>query len=357
MAVLEEDTFTAVSGGLGPLATATSTATRSTFAGAWQTTGALASGPMPRASGVSDKAFSASRECAAYTGLASLRLRGALTDVALEAASACTELRPYDVSATAEAFYELGEIRLRLGDLQAAEEAFRQAHELGRAPQPGLALLRLSEGNVKAASTAIRSALSDESSDRLARSQLLPAQVEIALAAADLDVAGAATDELEAIAAVYGTPAMQAAALRARGQLQLSLGDDAGALRSLRAGFRRWQELDAPYETSRSRMALAAAYRAAGDLETAALELAAARSTRATPTRARSPSSSTIRMRLARCRRRPAGPCRTGRAEFGLNPAPAPGMGFSRAMRRIKVRIARSIGRRPGEQSRDFQRQ
>jgi hypothetical protein len=166
---------------------------------------------------------------------------------------------------------------------------------------------------VKAASTAIRSALSDESSDRLARSQLLPAQVEIALAAADLDVAGAATDELEAIAAVYGTPAMQAAALRARGQLQLSLGDDAGALRSLRAGFRRWQELDAPYETSRSRMALAAAYRAAGDLETAALELAAARSTRATPTRARSPSSSTIRMRLARCRRRPGGPCRTGR--------------------------------------------
>jgi hypothetical protein len=43
-------------------------------------------------------------------------------------------------------------------------------------------------------------------------------------------------------------------------------------------------------------------------------------------------------------------------AEFGLNPAPAPG-GFSRAMRRIKVRISRSIGGRPGERSRDFQRQ
>jgi class 3 adenylate cyclase len=63
-----------------------------------------------------------------------------------------------------------------------------------------------------------------------------------------------------------------------RGLVQLAAGDEAGALRSLRAGCRRWQELDAPYETARARMALAAVYRAAGDPETAALELAAARS-------------------------------------------------------------------------------
>jgi class 3 adenylate cyclase len=62
-----------------------------------------------------------------------------------------------------------------------------------------------------------------------------------------------------------------------RGQVQLAAGDEAGALRSLRAGCRRWQELDAPYETARARMALAAVYRASGDPETAALELAAAR--------------------------------------------------------------------------------
>ena len=207
-----------------------------------------------------------------------LRLRGALADAAREATNACEELRPYDVSATGEAFYELGEVRLRLGELTAAEEAFRQAHEMGRDPQPGLSLLRLTEGKVEAARTAIRSALADESRDRLARSHLLPAQVDIALAAGDLDGARAAADELEAIAAVYGTPALEAAAQCMRGQVQLAAGDEAGALRSLRAGCRRWQELDAPYETARARMALAAVYRAAGDPETAALELAAARS-------------------------------------------------------------------------------
>src|SRR5262249_4138744 len=131
-----------------------------------------------------------------------LRLRGALADAAREATDACEELRPYAVSASAEAFYELGEGRLRLGDLVAAEEAFRQAHEMGRDPQPGLALLRLAEGKVEAARTALRSALTGEFRDRLARSHLLPAQVDVALAAGDLEGARAAADELEAIAAV-----------------------------------------------------------------------------------------------------------------------------------------------------------
>jgi class 3 adenylate cyclase len=207
-----------------------------------------------------------------------LRLRGALTDAAVEASQACEELRPYAVAPTAEAFYELGEIRLRLGDLPAAEEAFRQAHELGRDPQPGLSMLRLAEGRVEIARAAIRRALGDDSRDRLARAQLLPAQVEIALIAGDVETARDAVEELEAIAATYRTEAMEAAALCARGQLQFATGDEAGAHRNLRAGFRRWQELDAPYETARVRMRLAAVCRAVGDLGTAALELAAARS-------------------------------------------------------------------------------
>src|SRR5215510_3381685 len=205
-------------------------------------------------------------------------IAGALTDAAGEAAQACEELRPYGVGPTAEAFYELGEIRLRLGDLAAAEEAFRQAHELGRDPQPGLPLLRLAEGRVEAARAAIRRALADDSRDRLARAQLLPAQVEIALAASDVETARGAVNELEDIAATYRTGAIEAAALCARGQLQFATGDEAGAQRSFRAGLRGWQELDAPYETARARMGLATVFRAVGDLETAALELAAARS-------------------------------------------------------------------------------
>lgn len=277
LALIEEATVTAVSGALGPMATG------DIYCNAIDVCRRLAD--YGRASEWTDAARQwCERQgilgfpgvCRVYrAGI--LRLRGALADAAREATDACEELRPYDVGSTGEAFYELGEVRLRLGDLAAAEQAFRQAHELGRDPQPGLALLRLAEGKAEAARTAIRSALGDESRDRLARSQLLPAQVEIALAVGDVDGARAAADELDGIAAVYATPAMEATALCARGQVQLAAGEHAGAQRSLRAGCRRWQELDAPYETARARMTLAAVYGAAGDLETAALELTAAR--------------------------------------------------------------------------------
>jgi class 3 adenylate cyclase len=278
LSLLEDAAMTAVSGALGPYATG------DIFCTAIDACRRLAD--YGRASEWTDAAHDwCDRQgilgfpgvCRVYrAGI--LRLRGALTDAAREATSACEELRPYDANSTGEAFYELGEVRLRLGDLTAAEEAFRQAHEMGRDPQPGLALLRLEEGKVEAARPAIRSALADGSRDRLARSQLLPAEVEIALAAGDVDGARAAADELETIAAVYGTPALEAAAQCMSGQVQLAVGDEAGAVRSLRAGCRLWQELDAPYETARARMTLAAVYRAAGDLDTAALELAAARS-------------------------------------------------------------------------------
>ena len=277
LALLEDAAMHAVSGTLGPLATG------DIFCNAIEVCRRLAD--FGRASEWTDAARQwCDRQgilgfpgvCRVYrAGI--LRLRGALLDAAREATEACEELRPYSLSSTAEAFYELGEVRLRLGDLAAAGEAFRQAHELGRDPQPGLALLRLAEGKVEAARTAIKSALADESRDQLARSQLLPTQVEIALAAGDLDGARAAADELEAVAAVYATPALGAAAHCMRGRVQVAAGDEAGALRSLRAGCRLWQELDAPYEMAQARMTLATVYRAAGDLETAALELAAAR--------------------------------------------------------------------------------
>jgi class 3 adenylate cyclase len=277
LALLEEATVMAVSGDLGPLATGV------IYCNSIDVCRRLAD--YGRASEWTDAAHQwCERQgilgfpgiCRVYRA-SIMRLRGALTDAVREVTNACDELPRYAVGAAGEAFYELGEIRLRLGDLRAAEEAFRQAHELGRDPQPGLAVLRFAEKKVDAARSAIRSALADDSRDRLARSHLLPAQVEIAIAAGDHDVARAAADELEAIASVYGTPALEATALCARGRLQLATGDEAGAQRSLRAGCRRWQELDAPYETARARMALASVYRASGDAETAALELAAAR--------------------------------------------------------------------------------
>ncbi len=207
-----------------------------------------------------------------------MRLRGAWAEAERDARRACDELESFSPALAASAFYEVGEIRLRLGDLAAADDAFRRAHELGHEPQPGLSMVRLSEGNVDAAATMINRALTQESLDRLARARLLPSQVEIAVAAGDLETAQSAVDEQAAIAETYGTPALQASAACARGALQLAEGDAAAACQSLQRGWRLWQEVEAPYEAARARVLLAAAYRDEGDAETATLELRAAKS-------------------------------------------------------------------------------
>lgn len=207
-----------------------------------------------------------------------MRLRGAWSDAEQEAKRACEELKDFCVDYAAGAFYEIGEIRLRVGDFQAAESAFREAHEMGRDPQPGLAMLWLAEGKVTAAHGSIQTALV-ETRDRLARARLLPAQVEISIAAGDLGQAHHALEELEGIAAGYRTPALRAYAAYCRGALHHARGETTEARTSLRQSIRQWQEIESPYEMARARLLLGAVYQAMGDLEDAALELQTARST------------------------------------------------------------------------------
>jgi class 3 adenylate cyclase len=209
-----------------------------------------------------------------------LRLRGDWSDAEREAKLACAQFLQFNLHgpAMAEAFGEVGEIRLRLGDLAGAEEAFRQAHEHGWEPQPGRALLKLAQGEVQAALKSIERALADESLERLQRAYLLPARVEIGLAAADIEGARSAADELEAIASDCGSSALLASALVTRGALQLSEGQTTAAAGSLRRGCRLWQEVGAPYEAARARVLLAEAYRAEGDEGAAEFELQAGQS-------------------------------------------------------------------------------
>jgi tetratricopeptide (TPR) repeat protein len=138
-----------------------------------------------------------------------LRLRGAWIDAQAEAIRASDELREFGtLHIVGHAFYELGEIRLRTGDLEAAADAFRQAHEHGRDPQPGLALLWLQQGRAHAANNAIAQAVAEIGGrDPLRRARLRPAQVEIAIAAGDLATASAAADDLDAIGGTVGAPA------------------------------------------------------------------------------------------------------------------------------------------------------
>lgn len=202
---------------------------------------------------------------------------GAWERAEFELERATTELAAYNAAPPqADGFYAIGDIRRLRGDFEGAEAALREAHALGRAPQPALALIRLAQGNIKAATTAIDAAVAGETWDRWARARLLPAQVEIALAAGGLARARTAVDELKEIVVGYPSPALEAGCRVALGRVLLAEGDGAGAARELRVGIARWRDVGAPYEVARARAVLARALRALDDDDDADLELRAA---------------------------------------------------------------------------------
>jgi DNA-binding NarL/FixJ family response regulator len=174
------------------------------------------------------------------------------------------------------ALYRQGEIRRLQGEFAAAEEAYRAASRLGFEPQPGLALLRLAEGNRAAAVAAIRR-VAEETEEPLKRLRMLPAYVEITLASGDLDDARRASAELQALSESHSNDLLSGLAADAAGAVLLADGDAGDALGALRRALGTWQELEAPYEAARTRVLLGIACRRLGDEDAAALELEAAR--------------------------------------------------------------------------------
>jgi len=205
-----------------------------------------------------------------------LRLRGALGEAEQEALRAAEELGHFLKDVAGEAFYELGEIRMRMGDLQGADAMFGEAHVRGRNPQPGLALLRLAQGEVEAARSLIERALADPALAALDRAKRLPALVEIALAGGDVDRADSAARELEPIAETYQSRALVASATLARGAVDLARGNAEQALGHLGRARQVWTEIDLPFELARTRTLLARAHTALGDRDGAAMEERAA---------------------------------------------------------------------------------
>ena len=207
-----------------------------------------------------------------------MALHGAWPDAMDEAQRACARfLRGPGHPAVGAAFYQLAELCRLRGEFAQAEQLYREANQVGRQPQPGLALLRLAQGDVGAAQSAIRRVL-DEAGDRVSRATLLPAYVEIMLAADDLAAARLGAYQLSQIAADVGAPLLRAVAAHATGAVLLGEGDGRAALEELRRGWKVWHELDAPYEAARARVLLGLACRELGDQDGAAMELDAARS-------------------------------------------------------------------------------
>ncbi len=202
-----------------------------------------------------------------------IRLRGAWDEAEREAQRACAELKDFSVDFAAEGFYQIGEIRLRMGDLEGADAAFAEAHRLGREPLPGLARLRILQGRGDVAAGLMARSLADSTLTPLARARMLPAEVEAALAIRDLGRAETAATALEAAAAAFQTDIIRAEAEAARGQVALAAGESDRAIEYLRRAARSWYGAEAPYETACARTLLAEAYLSAGEDDSAAMEL------------------------------------------------------------------------------------
>jgi class 3 adenylate cyclase len=208
-----------------------------------------------------------------------MRLTGAWAEAEAEVQRATEELFEFAPAVAGAAFHELGEVRLRMGDLSAADEAFGQAQELGDDGQPGRALLLLARGSIDAAAASIRNALDEVEWDKLARARLLPAQADIAKSRGDAATADAVAAELEEIANEFGTAAIRAVAAHAAGVATLLREERGEAARRFREARKLWRELDAPYEAALETVALAEALEGSGDREAAKLELESARAT------------------------------------------------------------------------------
>jgi ATP/maltotriose-dependent transcriptional regulator MalT len=221
-------------------------------------------------------------EMLAFTGVCRvhraeiMQLRGAWQEAIEEANRARERAQGVSQQAAAAALYQQAEVHRLRGEFDLAEEAYRGASQWGLEPQPGLALLRLAQGRTDAAVAAIRRAVS-ATPDRLQRTKLLPAYVEIALAAGDVEGARTVCGELEEMAASFDTAVLAAMAAYARGSIELAEGDARAALGSLRRAFEVWQQIEAPYVTARVRVLVGLACRALGDRDGCRLELEAAR--------------------------------------------------------------------------------
>jgi tetratricopeptide (TPR) repeat protein len=202
-----------------------------------------------------------------------LRMSGPCDRAEEEALAACAELRPWMRREFGWPLVELGTIRLRRGDLEGAEEAFLEADRHVWCPHPGLALLRLEQGDVAAAAALIAEAIAHPpdipSKERppfsdLRLAPLLDAQAEIAAAAGDAETASAAAGALEAIARRYPSVGLRSSAQLAAARASLTSGDADGAVEHATHAVAGWAELGAPYEAAVARSLLGEAHVRAG---------------------------------------------------------------------------------------------
>lgn len=240
-------------------------------------------GEFPRAAEWTETAarWCARRSLGAFPGICRvhraevLRLRGDWAGAAKEALDAATELEPRARSFAGEAYYELAEVRFKLGDLAGAESALRLARERGHHCQPARATFLAEAGDPAAGWRSLGAVLEDPDLTPLERARVLPAAVELALAAGEAQAAAAAAAELQRLTDTFTALPVRAVAAQAQGVLQLDQ-DPASAAACFRSALSLFIRADEPYETAVARRWLGRALIRSGDRDQAAEEIALA---------------------------------------------------------------------------------
>jgi DNA-binding CsgD family transcriptional regulator/Flp pilus assembly protein TadD len=193
-----------------------------------------------------------------------------------ETRHACELLaRPPGDPAAGEAYYRKAELYRLLGEFEEAEDSYRDAAKWGRKPQPGLALLRLAQGQNDAAETSIRNTL-QEIKDTKRRAELLPAVVSIMISVKQTGEAIEATKELCGIADEFDAPYLYAMSSYCQGAVFLAEGNVQLALEHFQKALKFWNSLNLPYESARTRELKGLVYLELNDKDNSDAELAAA---------------------------------------------------------------------------------
>lgn len=215
-----------------------------------------------------------------------LRVSGPGSAAEAEAMAACEELRPWMRREYGWPLVELGNIRLRRGDLAGAEEAFLEAHARAWCAQPGLALLRLAQGEPTEAAAMLRAELAHPTDvpwkerppfGGLRSVPLLAAQAQVAEHLGDADTAAAAASDLAVVLASYPSDGLRATVRLAEAQAALLAGDADRAIGPAREAAALWIDLDAPYDAALARTLTGDAQDRLGNADVARLEWQAAR--------------------------------------------------------------------------------
>ena len=176
------------------------------------------------------------------------------------------------------ALYQIGKVALRAGNLEEAAEHFRSAHEHGFTPLPGLAQLRMMEGDAAAAEELLRDALIGDP-PALERARFLPALVDSQIALGNLDAAREHLEEFTDIAKLCQSTAMLSEAADRRAAIAAEDGRIEEAIKDLQEAVRGWTTLQMPFESAQSRLRLGELLCACGREAAGSLEVEAARST------------------------------------------------------------------------------